>query len=96
MELDERHKKWIENQPQLPYRGDITKEELAKHNTRDDCWCSYEGYVYDMTPYLDIHPGGPTMIFPFGGEDMTAQYKSRHAWVPISILDKVKIGKLVD
>ena len=29
-----------------------------KHNKEDDCWTVYQGKVYDVTSYLDYHPGG--------------------------------------
>ena len=86
---------WAEKQPQLEYIGDITSEELAKHNTKEDCWCSYKGYVYNLTPYISIHPGGEKIILKFAGGDMTNAYDGQHAYVSITLLDKVKIGKLI-
>jgi len=29
-----------------------TPEEVALHNTADDCWLSFFGYVFDMTKLL--------------------------------------------
>lgn len=34
-----------------------TPYEVAKHNTADDCWVSFLGGVYDLTPLLQKHPG---------------------------------------
>lgn len=36
----------------------ITREELNKHNKPDDLWISVCGKVYDVTEYMDHHPGG--------------------------------------
>eukprot|EP01065_Artemidia_motanka_P050639 TRINITY_DN870_c3_g1_i2.p1 TRINITY_DN870_c3_g1~~TRINITY_DN870_c3_g1_i2.p1 ORF type:complete len:163 (+),score=71.07 TRINITY_DN870_c3_g1_i2:69-491(+) len=36
----------------------ITRDELAKHNTKDDLWLLICGRVYDVTDYMDNHPGG--------------------------------------
>eukprot|EP01062_Namystynia_karyoxenos_P029035 TRINITY_DN2188_c0_g1_i1.p1 TRINITY_DN2188_c0_g1~~TRINITY_DN2188_c0_g1_i1.p1 ORF type:complete len:170 (+),score=74.83 TRINITY_DN2188_c0_g1_i1:63-512(+) len=36
----------------------ITREELAKHNKKDDLWLLICGRVYDVTEYQDNHPGG--------------------------------------
>ena len=35
----------------------ITAAELAKHTSRDDLWFSASGQVYNVTPFLDEHPG---------------------------------------
>ena len=30
----------------------ITAEELEKHNTEQDAWVSYHGFVYNVTEYI--------------------------------------------
>ena len=87
--------RFFENLEQLPYRGDITEEELAQHNKRNDCWSSFQGYVYDFTPYLKVHPGGFVTIIEYAGRDMTIPFMKYHAYVPASFFEKLKIGKLV-
>lgn len=37
---------------------EITNEELQKHNTDNDAWVSYDGYVYDVSEYVRYHPAG--------------------------------------
>lgn len=32
--------------------------ELKKHTTETDCYLLYNGKVYDVTEFLDEHPGG--------------------------------------
>ncbi len=46
----------------------ITLAEVAKHNTRNDMWMAVHGKVYDLTEYLDNHPGGPEIMLEHGGE----------------------------
>ena len=36
----------------------VSKAELAKHTSRDDCWVAIHGKVYDVTQFLSMHPGG--------------------------------------
>ncbi|MEM3067351.1 MAG: cytochrome b5-like heme/steroid binding domain-containing protein [Thermoplasmata archaeon] len=43
----------------LSVSGNIIKtSELALHNSETDCWVVYKGKVYDLTSWLDKHPGG--------------------------------------
>lgn len=36
----------------------VTMEELSKHNSRNDAWIAIRGVVYNVTRYMDFHPGG--------------------------------------
>jgi cytochrome b involved in lipid metabolism len=42
--------------------------DLKTHNTEEDCWISINGVVYDVTEFLDNHPGGPEVMLEHGGE----------------------------
>jgi|SRR3989338_8779945 len=54
--------------PAVPTNGEIiTAAELAKHKTKEDCWISYKGNVYDLTNWLPKHPGTAGAIAPFCG-----------------------------
>jgi cytochrome b involved in lipid metabolism len=37
--------------------GSISRGELAGHRRVNDCWIAVYGKVYDVTHYLDEHPG---------------------------------------
>ena len=49
----------------------MSPEELAKHNTESDCWIAYRGLVYNVTPYMDFHPGGAEELMRAAGTDGT-------------------------
>jgi cytochrome b involved in lipid metabolism len=71
-------------------------EEVAKHNTKDDCWTVYKGIVYDVTDYAPCHPGG-MKIFAGKGQDCTEVFDKYHAYIsPQNMIGKYKMGVLVD
>ena len=43
----------------------FTLEEVARHNTREDCWVIVGTDVLDVTKYLDEHPGGFILFLNF-------------------------------
>ena len=38
--------------------GTFSRDEVAKNNTEDSLWCIVDHKVYDLTDFLDAHPGG--------------------------------------
>ncbi|KAI9468734.1 hypothetical protein LPJ78_005215 [Coemansia sp. RSA 989] len=59
----------------------LTLDEVAKHNKRDDCWTVICGRVYNVTRYLDFHPGGRGQLMRVAGKDGTKLFFETHAWV---------------
>ncbi|KAG2191028.1 hypothetical protein INT46_006364 [Mucor plumbeus] len=51
-----------------------TYEEIAQHNSRSDLWMAIEGKVYDITKFLDEHPGGEEVLLDEGAKDATAAF----------------------
>ncbi|KAF8908058.1 FMN-dependent dehydrogenase-domain-containing protein [Mucidula mucida] len=56
----------------------ISGKEVALHNTRQSCWIIVHGKVYDVTDFLDDHPGGSKIILKYAGKDATAEYDPIH------------------
>lgn len=40
----------------------ITLGDLNKHNGRSDCWIALHSKVWDITDFINEHPGGPNSI----------------------------------
>merc|ERR1712100_564655 len=55
-----------------------TVEEVAKHNTKNDCWVILDGKVLDVTSFLSEHPGGELAILTFAGKDATEEFNMIH------------------
>ncbi|GLB37706.1 putative conserved region in glutamate synthase [Lyophyllum shimeji] len=56
----------------------LSGKEVAKHNSRDSCWIIVHGHVYDVTEFLDDHPGGSKIILKYAGKDATEEYDPIH------------------
>ena len=73
-----------------------TIEEVSNHNREDDAWVIINKDVYDVTSFLNIHPGGKNILLQFVGGDITDYFEELHQ---PSILEEYaenyKIGTLI-
>lgn len=51
-----------------------TLADLAKHTGKDDVWMAIHGCVYDVTPFLERHPGGAEVLLDCAGIDSTGHF----------------------
>jgi len=72
----------------------ISMEELARHNTPEDCWVAMHGDVYDMTEYANRHPGGARVVTDLAGTDGTAEYNRFHSQHLLSRVQETLVGRL--
>ena len=49
-------------------------QEVEKNNTREKLWTYYKDKVYDITKWVDLHPGGE-IILKAGGRDLEKVWK---------------------
>lgn len=71
--------------------------EIKKHNKENDLWMVVNGEVFNMTMYLDYHPGGAKKLMLGAGRDATSLFNKYHPWVNYhNLAGKLKIGYLVD
>ena len=72
---------------------EYTVDEVSKHNELPSVWSIYKGDVYDITMYLDYHPGGIDILKPCFGKDMTELFNKYHSYIRIDgFIGKFKIG----
>ncbi|KAL8233083.1 hypothetical protein R6Q57_002861 [Mikania cordata] len=51
-------------------------DDVSKHNKADDCWLIISGKVYDVTPFMDEHPGGAEVLLSSTGKDGTTDFEN--------------------
>ena len=64
----------------------IPPSVLRLHNKRDDAWAAFNGKVYNITPYLDFHPGGEKELMRVAGRDGTKLFCTLYATLAYSVL----------
>ena len=74
----------------------ITMDDVAAHNSVDDCWIAVDGVVFDASGFGARHPGGQAAIAGICGTDATAAFRGQHGNQnnPNSILAGFEIGAL--
>ena len=75
----------------------ISIEEVYKHNNKKSAWTVIDGYVYDITDFINQnkHPGG-NIIETAMGKDITEIFKSiGHSNLSMDFLKQFYIGKLI-
>lgn len=73
-----------------------TLTQVAQHGSSTSCWSTINGKVYDLTNWIDQHPGGPEHILAICGKDGSSDFNQQHggdAQVE-SILQQFYIGTL--
>jgi len=70
--------------------------ELSQHSTRDNCWIGIEGKVYNVTTFIDKHPGGDKILQGCGKDATELFGKIRaHAKQSVQALkEKFLIGEI--
>ncbi|KAI3457960.1 hypothetical protein Pfo_014623 [Paulownia fortunei] len=70
-------------------------EEIAKHNKTKDCWLIINGKVYDVTPFMDDHPGGDEVLLAATGKDATNDFEDvGHSDSAREMMHKYYIGEI--
>ncbi|KAJ6179324.1 hypothetical protein N7519_009785 [Penicillium mononematosum] len=57
----------------------LSVRQISEHKTPDDCWVVVDKQVWDVTDFLEEHPGGSAIILKHAGRDATKAYSEVHA-----------------
>lgn len=49
-------------------------EEISTHNTEESLWIAINGSVYDVTDFLNKHPGSAKPLLRCAGKDATKSF----------------------
>ncbi|XP_073386398.1 cytochrome b5 isoform X2 [Physcomitrium patens] len=49
-------------------------KEVEQHVAQDDCWMIIHGKVYDVTTFMDDHPGGDDVLLQTAGKDASEEF----------------------
>ena len=70
--------------------------DVRSHNTEKSCYVTIGTKVYDVTSFLDDHPGGGDLILEYGGKDVAEILKDEashtHSESAYEILDESLVG----
>ncbi|KAM3956593.1 cytochrome b5 isoform 2-T3 [Aphomia sociella] len=75
----------------------FTRKELETRNSRNDAVLIIHNSVYDVTKFLEEHPGGEEVLLEKAGQDATEPFEDvSHSSDARSLMNKYKIGELVE
>ncbi|KAJ3703550.1 hypothetical protein LUZ61_007255 [Rhynchospora tenuis] len=79
--------------------GDLKKlsaSEISLHTSKDDCWLLINGKVYDVTKFLEDHPGGEEVLLhsSASGDATDAFENVGHSTSAVSMMESYLIGSV--
>ncbi|ERN08621.1 acyl-lipid (9-3)-desaturase [Amborella trichopoda] len=94
--IEDREMKREEQGGETKEKRYFSSEELQSHNTPNDLWISIQGKVYNVTDWLEFHPGGDLPLLNLAGQDVTDVFVAYHPGSAWKFLDKFFVGYLRD
>uniref|UniRef100_A0A1J3GRL2 Cytochrome B5 isoform C n=1 Tax=Noccaea caerulescens TaxID=107243 RepID=A0A1J3GRL2_NOCCA len=73
----------------------ISFHDVAKHKCKNDCWILIHGKVYDISTFMDEHPGGDNVLLAVTGKDASIDYDDvKHSNEAKETMKKYCIGDI--
>lgn len=75
----------------------ITLEELKKNNNGKSCWLAIHDKVYDVTKFLEEHPGGEEVLLEQAGAYATESFEDvGHSQDARELMEQYEVGDLAE
>ena len=76
----------------------FTREQVESHNTAQSCFVTIGNNVYDVTEFVDDHPGGRHLVLEYAGKDVADILKDEsshpHSEAAYEVLEDSLVGIL--
>uniref|UniRef100_A0A8C2TU56 Cytochrome b5 type B n=1 Tax=Coturnix japonica TaxID=93934 RepID=A0A8C2TU56_COTJA len=73
----------------------FTLEEVGKRNSNREAWLVIHGRVYDVTRFLEEHPGGEEVLLEQAGRDATESFEDvGHSTDAREMLKQYYVGEI--
>jgi cytochrome b involved in lipid metabolism len=73
----------------------FTMDQVSSHISKADCWFVIGGKVYDVTNFLEEHPGGEEVLLEASGGDATQDFESvGHSTAAQGMMETYLVGVL--
>lgn len=71
--------------------------EISAHNTNKSTWLVIHNGIYDVTEFLNEHPGGEEVLLEVAGKEATEMFEDvGHSTDARELMKKYKIGELIE
>ncbi|PAA74884.1 hypothetical protein BOX15_Mlig002619g2 [Macrostomum lignano] len=75
----------------------ISMQEIAAHKSSESCWLVINDKVYDVTKFLEEHPGGEEVLLEQAGGYATEPFEDvGHSTDARELMAKYLIGEVVE
>ena len=65
-------------EPEMTTQSGYTMAKVKENNSASSCWSVINGNVYNLTQWINSHPGGPSVIRGLCGVDGTSSFNGKH------------------
>ena len=65
-------------EPEMTRQTGYTMAKVKENNSASSCWSVINGNVYNLTQWINSHPGGPSVIRGLCGVDGTSSFNGKH------------------
>ena len=81
---------------EITTQSGYTMAKVKENNSASSCWSVINGNVYNLTQWINSHPGGPSVIRGLCGVDGTSSFNGKHRGQgnPTSTLASYLLGPL--